>query len=203
MRRCQRDSSARRCAVVIGPCHAEATRTKGASQPGPMARAIASALRRAGLEAESSSTPGEPVLNASAGEASSARETAIAAAARAGRRRAVVAAAATRRDIEPWAVAERRAMRPALMRGPSRVRRAGRAPQAMVTLIAVTTTRAVASETSSVPGWRKAEAKSETKRVDPAKATVRPAVRRLRSAAAGGSCPAASSSRKRETMKRE
>ena len=80
-------------------------------------------------------------------------------------------------------------MRPALMRGPSTASRPGRAPQAMTTLIAVTTTRAVASETSSVPGWRKAEAKSETKRVDPAKTTVRPAVRRLRSAAADGDRP--------------
>ena len=176
---------------------------KGASQPGPTARAIASALRRAGLEAESSSTPGEPVLNASAGVASSARETAIAAAAMAGRRRAVAAAAAARREVEPGALPERLAMRPELMRGPSRASRAGSAPQARATLIAVTRTRAVASETNSVPGCRNAETKSETKRVDPAKATVRPAVRRLRSAAARGSCPAASSSRKRETMNRE
>ena len=86
MRRCQRLSRARRSGVVIGPYLAAATRTKGASQPGPTAASIVSAFCRASFEVGSSSTPGAAVVRASAGAASRSRGIAIRTAAKAGRR---------------------------------------------------------------------------------------------------------------------
>ena len=47
MRRCQRASSASFSGPVIGPASVAATRMNGASQPGPTARSIRSALLRA------------------------------------------------------------------------------------------------------------------------------------------------------------
>ncbi len=54
-----------------------------------------------------------------------------------------------------------------------------------------------------MPGWKKAERKIEKKRVAPAIAVVRPALRRVIAAARAGAWPAASSSRKRETISSE
>ena len=156
---------------------------KGACQPAPTASEIASESCRAALDGESSSTPGEPVSKARAGAESSSSGTTIAAVAKAGRRRADEAAAATRERPEPG---RERPIWPALMRGPSRVSRAGSAAQAIRTAIAVTTARAAASETSREPGWKKAERKIEKKRVAPAIAVVRPALRRVIAAAAVG-----------------
>ncbi len=117
----------------------------------------------------------------------------------AGRRSTDAAAAATREPLPGC----RPPRRPTLIRGPSRVSSAGSEAQAIRTAIAVTTASAVASETSSVPGWKKAERKIERNSVPPAIAVVRPALRRVRAAARAGSCPAASSSRKRETISSE
>ena len=94
MRRWARASRASRRGVVIGPWRAATTISKGASQPGPTARSIASALRRAGLELGSSLIPGAPVLKARAGAARRISGSAISATATAGRRRAAPAAAA-------------------------------------------------------------------------------------------------------------
>ena len=67
-----------------------------------------------------------------------------------------------------------------------------------------TTTRptVAASEASSEPGTMKKATSIESSRVLPAKAVVRPAVRRVSAAASVGETPLASSSRKRETIKR-
>jgi hypothetical protein len=156
---------------------------KGACHPGPTAAEIASESLRAGLDEASSSTPGEPVSKARAGAESSSRGRAIAAVAIAGRRRAAAAAAATRERPDPG---RELPICPALIRGPSRASRAGREAPAMSTAIAVTTARAAASETSNEPGWKKAERKIEKKRVAPAIAVVRPALRRVAAAAANG-----------------
>ena len=185
---------------MIGPCGAATTISNGASQPGPTARSIASVLWRAGLELGSSWMPGAPVLKARAGAASSASGTAISAAARAGRRRAASAAAATRERPAPRL---RLPIAPALIRSPSSASRVGRAIQAIATLIGVTTTSAVASESSSDPGCRNDERRIEMKSVAPANSVVRPAVRLVIRAASHGEAPRASSSRKRETMKSE
>jgi len=72
----------------------------------------------------------------------------------------------------------------------------------VVTEIAVTRIAVPARESSSEPGRTKTETSIETKRVVPANIVVRPAVRRVEWAASIGSLPAASSSRKRETIKR-
>ena len=79
----------------------------------------------------------------------------------------------------------------------------GSAIQAIATLIGVTTTSPIASERSSEPGCRKDERRIEVKRVAPANTVVRPAVRLVVVAACHGEAPAASSSRKRETMNSE
>ena len=164
--------------MVIGPVVGGDGEDEGRLPAG--ADRLGRSLRRPrgrGCEAESSSTPGEPVLKASAGAASRSSGTAIAdsgeGGAAQGRRRR------RRRPASPEPGRER-PICPALMRGPSRASSAGRAAQAISTAIAVTTARAVASETSRVPGWRKAERKIETKRVEPAMAVVRPALRRVR-----------------------
>ncbi len=73
----------------------------------------------------------------------------------------------------------------------------------MTTLITVTTAVAVASESSSEPGWRKAEKTRATIRVTPAKSVVRPALARVAAAARQGSGSRSSSSRKRETISSE
>ncbi len=70
----------------------------------------------------------------------------------------------------------------------------------MRTLITTTTITVVAREISREPGTMKIETNIERKRVLPAKTVVRPAVRRVVRAAAPGSAPPASSSRKRETI---
>ena len=59
-----------------------------------------------------------------------------------------------------------------------------------------------ASEASSEPGTMKKATAIESSRVDPANAVVLPAVRLVFAAAAIGSSPLASSSRKRETISR-
>jgi hypothetical protein len=94
-------------------------------------------------------------------------------------------------------------MRPALMRSPNRASSGGTARVETATLITVTTPTAVASESSSEPGWRKAEKATATTRVAPARKVVRPALSRVAPAASQGPRPAASSSRKRETIKSE
>jgi hypothetical protein len=73
----------------------------------------------------------------------------------------------------------------------------GTARTATRTLIAVTTPTAVASESSSEPGCRKAEPTTATIRVTPAKRAVRPALPRAAAAACQGPLPPSSSSRKR------
>ena len=201
MRRCARASRASRCGVVIGPRGAATTISKGASQPGPTARSIASVLWRAGLELGSSWIPGAPVLKARAGAASSASGTAISAAARAGRRRARVGGGGD--PGSPALAARRLPIAPELIRSPSSASRGGSAIQAIATLIGVTTTSAVASESSSDPGCRNDERRIEVKSVAPANSVVRPAVRLVIRAASHGGVPRASSSRKRETMKSE
>ena len=79
---------------------------------------------------------------------------------------------------------------------------AGPTRAATRTLIAVTTIAVPASETSSVPGITNSVTSIARKRVEPAKAVVRPAVRRVIRAASRGAVPVSSSSRKRETIKR-
>ena len=79
----------------------------------------------------------------------------------------------------------------------------GSAIQAIATLIGVTTTSAVASERSSEPGCRNDERRIEVKRVAPANSVVRPAVRLVIACRLPRRGPAASSSRKRETMNSE
>ena len=143
--------------------------------------------------------PGAPVVKPSVGSASSTSGTATTQAARAGLRSAGRAA---RRRVErplPGAAADR----PALIRSPSRASSGGTATVETATLITVTTATAVASESSSEPGCRKAEKTTATNRVTPAKRVVRPALARVAAAASRGPRPRASSSRKRETISSE
>ena len=69
-----------------------------------------------------------------------------------------------------------------------------------MTLRTTTIATVPASETSSDPGRISSETSIESSRVEPAKATVRPAWRRVSRAASTGSAPFASSSRKRDTI---
>ena len=71
---------------------------------------------------------------------------------------------------------------------------------AIRTLTTVTTIAVPASERNSDPGITQRVTAIARTRVEPAKAVVRPAVRRVRAAAASEPLPAASSSRKRETI---
>ena len=64
----------------------------------------------------------------------------------------------------------------------------------------MTTIAVPANEISSEPGITKSVTSIARKRVEPAKTIVRPAVRRVIRAASRTSAPAASSSRKRETI---
>ncbi len=64
----------------------------------------------------------------------------------------------------------------------------------------MTTIAVPAIESNSVPGITNSVTSIARKSVEPAKAIVRPAVRRVIRAASSGSAPAASSSRKRETI---
>ena len=217
--RCQRASSASLRLVVIGPRSVAATRMKGASQPGPTAASIVSAFWRAWLEVGSSSIPGAPVVKASVGAISRTSGTATRTAASAGLRSAARAAPATVHptpplrgslsapvvDLEPrnGAGGRRRPIRPALMRGPSSPSSGGTARVETTTLITATTAVAVASESSSVPGCRKAEKTRATISVVPAKKVVRPALPRVAAAASQGPSPPSSSSRKRETISSE
>ena len=73
---------------------------------------------------------------------------------------------------------------------------------AIATLSAVTRIAAPARERKRLPGITQRVTAIARTRVEPAKAVVRPAVWRVRQAAPSGSAPAASSSRKRETIKR-
>ena len=123
IRRCQRLSRARRSGVVIGPSGAAATRTKGASHPGPTASSIVSAFWRASLEVGSSSTPGAAVVRARAGAASRISGIAIRSAAKPGRRSALEAVAATQERPRPGGRAAERA-------GVDPARRAGRGARA-------------------------------------------------------------------------
>ena len=68
------------------------------------------------------------------------------------------------------------------------------------TVSTTTSARVPASEASSAPGTMKKATSIESTSVLPAKTVVRPAVRRVAQAASIGSAPAASSSRKRETI---
>ena len=86
--------------------------------------------------------------------------------------------------------------------GPSRVSSAGPAIVATRTLSTTTRATVAASEASSEPGTMKKATSIESSRVLPAKAVVRPAVRRVTVAASIGGIPFASSSRKRETISR-
>ena len=170
--------------VVIGPSSAAAMRMKGASQPGPTARPIASASWRAGLEAGQLVDPGRAGVEGErrGGEQEQRDRDQDRGAGRAAQRAAASAGRRPPARHGPRSSAlgaRERPIRPALMRAPSRASRAGSAAQAIRTLIAVTTARAVASETSSEPGWRKAERKIETNRVAPAKIVVRPALARV------------------------
>ena len=72
----------------------------------------------------------------------------------------------------------------------------------MISEIAVTRIAVPARESRSDPGRTKTETAIEAKSVVPAKSVVRPAVRRVARAASRGALPAASSSRKRETISR-
>jgi hypothetical protein len=186
--------------VVIGPRGVAATTTKGASQPGPTAVSIVSAAARAGFEVGSSSIPGAPVSKARFGRIRSSSGIPTRQAATAGRRSAAPAQTATREREGPAAARPRR---PALIRSPSRASSGGTASVAIATEITVTTAVAVASESSSEPGWRKEEKTRATIRVPPANIVVLPAVARVASAASQGRRPAASCSRKRETISSE
>jgi hypothetical protein len=89
------------------------------------------------------------------------------------------------------------------MRSPSRASSGGTARIETATLITVTTPTAVASESSSDPGCRKAEPSTATTSVAPAKRVVRPALARAAAAASHDPRPAPSSSRNRETISSE
>ena len=82
------------------------------------------------------------------------------------------------------------------------MRIAGTTSVAVVTLRTTTIATVPASDTSSDPGRISSETSIESKSVEPAKATVRPAWRRVSRAATTGSEPASSSSRKRDTINR-
>ena len=70
-----------------------------------------------------------------------------------------------------------------------------------IATVRITTIASVpASDASSEPGRMKIETSIESSSVLPANIVVRPAVRRVAQAASTGSFPAASSSRKRETI---
>ncbi len=84
--------------------------------------------------------------------------------------------------------------------GPSSISTAGAIRVEMVTVRTTTIASVPASEASSEPGRTKIETSIESSRVLPANIVVRPAVRRVIVAASSGSRPAASSSRKRETI---
>jgi hypothetical protein len=196
IRRCQRASAARLSASVIGPLLETATTTKGASQPGPIESAISSASWRAELDVGSCSALGGPVFSERAGAASSITTTPIRITATSGRlsapRTSVITPAPSpsppiRQRLTLWPVTTSSA-------GPTRV--------ATMTLIPVTTIAVPASEISSVPGITNSVTSIAKKRVEPANAVVRPAVRRVIRAASSGAVPASSSSRKRETIKR-
>ena len=120
----------------------------------------------------------------------------IAIAAGAGRRRAA-ATSAIRPERSPAGGAP---IRQRLRLGPSRVSSAGPAIVATRTLSTTTRATVAAREASREPGTMKKATSIESSRVLPAKAVVRPAVRRVTAAAVGGSSPPASSSRKRETI---
>ncbi len=85
---------------------------------------------------------------------------------------------------------------------PSRTSTAGPAITATLTLIKTTSITVAASDASSAPGTTKNATSIETISVLPAKITVRPAARFVVTAASKGDAPAASSSRKRETISR-
>ena len=201
IRRCQRLSSASRSPVVIGPDSVAATRTKGASQPGPIAGSIVSALWRAGLAAGQLVDPrragpeGER-RRGEQGQRDRDRDRGAAGTAQ----RGAGGGGDPRAPARPRPRADPDRVDP---RSPSRASSPGSAATAMTTLIAVTTAAAVAIESSSEPGCRKAERTIAMRKVEPAKTVVRPALRRVRSAAVGGLRPAASSSRKRETISSE
>ncbi len=142
--------------------------------------------------------PGAEVVSRIAGAASSSSGTAISTAARPGRRSAPAAIAATR-ECE----AREPPIAPALTRVPSSVSSPGSAATATTTLRMVATPTVTASDSSNEPGWTKAESPRAASSVAPAETVVRPAVARLRFAASWGSSPAASSSRKRETIRSE
>ena len=85
---------------------------------------------------------------------------------------------------------------------PSRESKGGARKIAVIKEIAVTKIAVPASESNSEPGRTKIETSIEANRVVPANRVVRPAVRLVDQAASPGLLPAASSSRKRETIKR-
>ena len=181
---------------MIGPLSETATRTKGASQPGPIAPAISSASLRAWLEVGSCWALGGPVFSASTGAASSRTTTPIRIAASSGRLSAPRTSAITPSPPPLPPIRQR------LTLWPVRTSSAGPIRAATRTLIAVTTIAVPASESSRLPGITNSVTSIARKRVEPANAVVRPAVRRVIRAASAGLEPASSSSRKRETISR-
>ena len=146
-----------------------------------------------------------PVVKARAGAASRTSGTAISAAAKAG--------AAQGRAASGGDAGARPARRPrgrsapALIRSPSRASRPGRPATATTTLRAVATPTVVASESSSEPGWTKAERASAANSVAPAKTVVRPggrpaAQRRLVGAPALAPAPRGSGRRSAASSRR-
>ncbi len=138
---------------------------------------------------------GGPVLSAIAGAESSSTTTPIRIAASAGRFSAAPTTTISREL--PFGA---RPIRQRLMLGPTSTSRAGPTRVATATLSTTTIATVPASEASSGPGTTKIETSIEISSVLPAKIVVRPAVRRVMAAAVCGSFPAASSSRKRETI---
>ena len=139
---------------------------------------------------------GGPVFSPSAGTARTRTTKPIASATGAGRRSAAATRAISLERPSPGAgpIRQRSTF------GPSSVSTAGPATVATSTLSATTSTSVAASEPSSEPGTMKKATSIESISVLPAKTVVRPALRRVAAAASTGVAPAASSSRKRETI---
>ena len=169
--------SAQRCSgarSVIGPRSVAATRMNGASQPAPIALSIVSASWRAWLEVGSCEALGGPVLSAITGRASRTRTRADRAG---GKSRAGEGGVDRRHQAAPL---PRRADPPAVDVGTEQEEQRRRHDVAMRTLIAVTTVAVPARERNSDPGMTQRITAIATTSVAPAKAVVRPAVRRVR-----------------------
>ncbi len=182
---------------VIGPFGLVATIWNGASQPGPIALSISSASTRAGASLASCSGLGGPSFSPTAGAARASRIAPITQAASSGRRSAPLTKRITAERSALCGLPIRQRFTPS----PTRVRIAGPTTVATVTLRTTTIATVPARLTSSEPGRISSETSIESSSVEPAKATVRPAWRLVLRAASTGSAPAASSSRKRDTIK--